>query len=397
MNTPSSAKRSRHLAAAPLVTVLLALTAAACGGSSSGGGTAATSSSPASQGSESGSSSAPSADAASIISSAGKVDGTSFCGKKDITLGIQDGFGINSWSQESMAAVRTEAAKCPNVKQLVQIGGGDLQKSISQVNSFVAQGADAIVVIPDFGPAEFPSIQQATRAGVKVVPWGADPGGTPGKDYVAYVDWSSPNAGTQWATWMVKALHGKGNVVMIGGPAGNPVTAGQLKSIVAVFAQNPGMKLLTGDTDWAVTNWDPAQAQKTMSALLGKYPQIDGVISDYGTDAVAATRAFENAGRKLVPFATLDSYGMSCAYEKDGGKNLQLATISSRNWLGRIAARKAIAAAEGVADNEPSTYTLPFFEDSLSGKKPKCDAAASSDFSPSSQLTPADISKYGKA
>ena len=32
-------------------------------------------------------------------------------------------------------------------------------------------------VIPDFGTAELAAIQQATRPGVKVVPWGADPGG----------------------------------------------------------------------------------------------------------------------------------------------------------------------------------------------------------------------------
>src|SRR3989442_9926451 len=159
-----------------------------------------------------------------------------FCGTKQITLGIHDGYGINAWSQESMAAVRSEAAKCSNVKQIVAIGGGDLQKSISDVNSMVAQGAKAIVLIPDFGQAQLASIQAATNAGVKVVPWAADPGGTPGKDYVSYVDWSSPAAGTMWATWMVQVLHGKGNVAFLGGPAGNPVTSGQLKSIVKVFA-----------------------------------------------------------------------------------------------------------------------------------------------------------------
>src|SRR5438309_3289848 len=40
-----------------------------------------------------------------------------FCGTKPITLAVLDGFGINAWSQESFAAVRSEAAKCKNVKQ----------------------------------------------------------------------------------------------------------------------------------------------------------------------------------------------------------------------------------------------------------------------------------------
>ena len=177
-----------------------------------------------------------------------------------------------------------------------------------------------------------------------------------------------------WANWMVKLLDGKGNIVFLGGPAGNPVTSGQLKSIVKVFAKHPGMKLLTGKKTWPVTNWDPATAQKQMSALLAKYKKIDGIISDYGTDALAATRAMQAANRKLVPIGTLDANGLSCLYKKVHKSNpqFQLATISSRNWLGRVAARKAIAAAQGLPNKEPSTYELPFFENSVSGQDPVC-------------------------
>jgi ribose transport system substrate-binding protein len=326
------------------------------------------------------------------------VSNISFCGSKPITLGVEDGFGINAWSQESMAAVRSEAAKCPNVKTIVLIGGGDLQKAISDVNSLVAQGANAITVIPDFGQAELPAIQAATHAGVKVVPWAADPGGAPGQDYVSYVDWSSPVAGTMWANWMVKVTGGHGNIVFIGGPAGNPVTTGQLQSVVKVFAAHPGMKLLTGNSSWPVTNWDPATAQKQMSALLAKYPKIDGLISDYGTDALAATRAFQAANRPLVPIATLDTNGLSCLYKQVHASDpaFQLATISSRNWLGRVAARKAIAAAEGLPNNEPSTYSLPFFEDTADGLPVHCTAGAAPDFYSSNDLTPAVITQYGK-
>ena len=332
------------------------------------------------------------------LAGAGVTPSTAFCGTKKITIGIQDGYGVNAWSQASMAAVRSEVAKCPNVKTIVQIGEGSLQTSISQINSMVAQGVNALVVIPDFGQSELPALRAATNAGVKVVPWGADPGGTDGTDYVSYVDWSSPDAGTLWAQWMVTALKGKGNVVFIGGPAGNPVTTGQLASVVKVFAANPGMKLLTGDSSWPVTNWDPATAQQVMSSLLARYPDIDGVISDYGTDALAETSAFTAAGRALVPMATLEANGLGCLYQTDKTTQtgFQLATISSRNWLGRIAARKAIAAAEGVPDNEPSTYQLPIIENSLSSPTPVCNSAAPQDFYNSNDLTVAQLNEYGK-
>lgn len=333
------------------------------------------------------------------IASSGITSSTAFCGTKPLTLGIQDGFGINAWSQESMAAVRSEAAKCPNVKTIVQIGEGNLQTSISQVNSMVAQGAKAIVVIPDFGQAELPAIRSATNAGVKVMPWGAAPGGTPGQDYVSYVDWNAGYAGTLWAQWMAKTLGGKGNVVMTGGPAGNPVTTAQLQAVVAVFAKYPGIHLLTGKTSWAVTNWDPSQAQQVAASLLAKYPVINGIISDYGTDALAEARAFTAAGRPLVPIATLEANGLGCLYQqksKTSGNTFQLATISSRNWLGRIAVRKTIAAAEGVPDNEPSTFSLPLIENSLGGLAPVCTSSEAADYYNSNKISAADLAKYGK-
>jgi ABC-type sugar transport system substrate-binding protein len=185
-----------------------------------------------------------------ILATSGVTNDTSFCGTKNITLGIHDGFGINGWSKSSMAAVRSEAAKCPNVKQVVRIGQGDLQKSISDVNGLVAEGIDALVIIPDFGKAQLPSLKAASKAGVKVVAWAADPGGKPGEDYVAYVDWDQVSAGRAWAEWTAKAIGGKGNVVFLGGPAGNPVSANSLAGIKTAMAKYPGITMLTGYDDW---------------------------------------------------------------------------------------------------------------------------------------------------
>jgi len=317
-----------------------------------------------------------------------------FCGSKPITLAVEDGFGINAWSQQSYAAVKSTAAQCKNVKVIAAAGGGTLSTAISDINSAVVQGANAMTVIPDFGPAELPTIQGATKAGVKVVPWGANPGGTDGTDYVGYLDWSGGYAGTVWANWMVQALHGHGNVICTGSPSGNPVGAAQLAAIVKVFANHPGMHLLTGDQTWPVTNWDPNTARTVTASLLSHYPKIDGIISNYGTDALASAQAFENAGRKLVPIATLDANGLSCLYQK---KKIPLESISSRNWLGRIAARKAIAAAEGLPNDEPFMYNLPSWEDTLHGKPYQCNPRAAPDFYPSNRLTLAQIKKYGSA
>ena len=91
-----------------------------------------------------------------------------------------------------MAAVRSEAAKCPNVKQVVADRRGrpaevDLgREQHGGAGRRRARPSSRISV-----KSQLPSLQAATDAGVKVVPWAADPGGKAGKDFVAYVDWDS--------------------------------------------------------------------------------------------------------------------------------------------------------------------------------------------------------------
>jgi len=333
------------------------------------------------------------------IASAGRTTDTSFCGDKPILLGVHDGYGVNAWSVASFAAVRSEAAKCANVEVIAAGAGGDLQKAISDVNSWVAQGMNALVIIPDAGApgAQLQSLQDATKQGVTVIPWGSDPAGAAGTDYVTYVDWDTTDSGKVWAQWMADTLGGTGKIVYLGGPAGVAVGLQQLDGINQVLAGYPDIELLTGTTDYAVTNWDPATAQQAMTALLNQFPEIDGVISNYGTDADAAVRAFQAAGRELVPIATLEANALACGFDelKAANPKYELATISSRNWLGRIAARKAIAGAEGIANDEPSLYQLPLFEDTVNGLAPQCDETLAPDQYLSNQLTADDLTTYG--
>jgi ribose transport system substrate-binding protein len=338
------------------------------------------------------------ATAAYEIAHAGILSTTAFCGTKKITLGVEDGYGINSWSQASFAAVRSEAALCPNVTQDVEAGGGSLPTMISQIKGMANKGDQAIVVIPDDGQAELPAIEYATQHGVKVVPWAANPGGSAPADYVAYVDWNPGFSGTLFANWMVNQLHGSGNVIELGGPAGNPVSAEELAAVVKVFKAHPGMKLLTGDSNWAVTDWTSSIAAQATAALLAKYPKINGIISDYGTDVLAALNSFQAANRPLPAVGVPDANGLGCLWKKvhKSQPQFQMITDSTRNWMGRVAARKAIAAAEGIADTEPNLYNLTPFEDSTGTLPPQCDPNQPADRYLSDQLSPAVIAKYGK-
>jgi ribose transport system substrate-binding protein len=313
------------------------------------------------------------------------------CGSKPIRVALVDGFGGNSWRRITRAEYEDEAKKCPNIKEVLYSDGqNNPQKTISDIQSLVAQGVEAIVVFPDAGPAMLPAIRAAHKAGVAIVAYTASPGGKPGVDYLDFIAPNTPSDGSTWAKWVAKTLNGQGKVVFLGGTPGNLQSQAELEGIKKVFADYPKIELLGGGP--VDTNWDPAETQKVVSGLLTRYPEIDAIISDYGGGSVGGIRAFINAKRPLVPWAANDANEFACLWQENKGanSNYQMMTVSSRTWLVRVALRKAVAKAEGVDDPEPSIINQPIVEDSTDPKlPPKCDSSLPPDAIFSSQL-PAD-------
>jgi ribose transport system substrate-binding protein len=313
------------------------------------------------------------------------------CGSKPIRVALVDGFGGNSWRRITRAEYEDEAKKCPNIKEVLYSDGqNNPQKTISDIQSLVAQGVEAIVVFPDAGPAMLPAIRAAHKAGVAIVAYTASPGGKPGVDYLDFIAPNTPSDGATWAKWVAKTLNGQGKVVFLGGTPGNLQSQAELEGIKKVFADYPKIELLGGGP--VDTNWDPAETQRVVSGLLTRYPEIDAIISDYGGGSVGGIRAFINAKRPLVPWAANDANEFACLWQENKGANpnYQMMTVSSRTWLVRVALRKAVAKAEGVDDPEPSIVNQPVVEDSTDPKlPPKCDSSLPPDAIFSSQL-PAD-------
>ncbi len=68
----------------------------------------------------------------------------------------------------------------------------------------------------------------------------------------------------------------------------------------------------------------------------------------------------------------------------------QIGTVSSRNWISRVALRRALADYNGIQNPEPQIIKLDLSEDSTStdpALAPKCDPSLPPDAILSSQLT----------
>jgi len=308
-----------------------------------------------------------------------------FCGTKPIKVALSDGWGGNYWRHITRAEFEDEASKCKNITETRYTDGEfKPEKQIADIQGLIAQKFDVIVAFLDGGPAILKATREATAAGVAVVPYdtGDNFPGTVGKDYVDRVTESQSQVGEQFADWLGKTLNGKGNVIMYGGTPGNPMTAAQVVGWKPTFAKYPGIKVLEAEP--VPTNWDPAMAQQKTAALIAKYPQIDGVYSE----TVGPIRAFLAAGKPVPAYVGQSLMDLSCLAADN--PNFKMASMDAHTWMVRLALRKAVAAAQGIDNTEPSLITLPFTEDNTSKDAKlavKCDKSMPMDSIPSSMLT----------
>jgi ribose transport system substrate-binding protein len=308
-----------------------------------------------------------------------------FCGTKKIKVALSDGWGGNYWRHITRAEFEDEASKCPNITETRYTDGEfKPEKQIADIEGLIAQRYDVIVGFLDGGPAILKASREAMAAGIAFAPYdtGDNFPGTIGKDYVDRATESQKEVGEQAAQWLVKTLNGKGTIIMFGGTPGNPMTAAQVVGWKPYFAQNPGIKVLEAEP--VPTNWDPAMAQQKTAALIAKYPEIDGVYSE----TTGPIRAFLAAGKPLPVYAGQSLMDLSCLAADH--PEMKMASLDAHTWMVRLALRKAVAAAEGIDEPEPSLITLPFTEDTTS-KDPKlavkCDKSMPMDSIPSSMLT----------
>jgi ribose transport system substrate-binding protein len=321
------------------------------------------------------------------------ADITKLCGTKPIRVALSEGFTANSWRKTVFAEFEDEAKKCPNIKEVLHTDGqGNTQKQISDIEALAAQHVDVIVIFPDGGEALIKAMRDATAAGSAVVPYDTGmhwPGVRLRDDLVAVTE-NQITKSVKEAEWAVEALHGKGNILELGGIPGNPTTAMAQEGWNSVFKKYPGIKVLEGGPVYV--NWDPAETQRVVSGLLPKYPQIDATMDELGSGSVGALRAFKAAGRPLPLTVSEDVNELGCYYKDSRASDpkFNIITVSSGSWIARLALRKGVAAVEGLDDPEASIVTMTEYENTTKSDPTlaaRCDKSFPPDTSFSSFLT----------
>ncbi|QXW01301.1 substrate-binding domain-containing protein [Rhodococcus globerulus] len=316
------------------------------------------------------------------------------CGDQPLKIAHVAGFGANSWRKITQAELVDELSACPNVTVEYAQADSDLQKYITAINSYTAKGFDAIITYDDFGSQALNALKNAHDAGVVVVPYIADPGGTVGVDYDGYVQYDFDTEGDTMAKWLNRQVEPGSKLLFSGGlPGGSPSTVALWDGLMETSAElGNAFSPLTNEPQ--PSNWDAAYEQRAMAGALTKYPEIDSLASDYGVSSKGGLRAFVNAGRPIPPLATSatdNELGCMWLQYHETNPDFQLLTLDGTTTVVRIAARKALAAINGQPDNEPENFKLPTFVDTLNGKLPTCREDLPPDADLSSALSPEQL------
>lgn len=311
------------------------------------------------------------------------------CGDRELRIAHVDGFGANTWRQITAAELRDELSQCPNVTLEYAQADFDLPTYISAINSYVAQGFDAIITYDDFGNQALDTLRQAHEAGVVVVPYISDPGGVVGEDYDGYVEYDFAKEGADMGDWLHDLYGGEGELVFVGGIPGNPASQA-LYDLIEARLEELGSSIVILNETPIDTNWDPAEEQRVMAGVLTQYPSLNMLASDYGVASKGGIRAFVNAGVPLPPLATSASDNeLGCLWQelRPDNPDFELLSLDGTTRVVRIAGRKALAALNGLPDNEPELAELIRFIDTANGIDPPCEPSLPPDADLSSALS----------
>ena len=233
-----------------------------------------------------------------LLASLFMVGNAAAAGKELKAVGLTVGDMANPFFV-AMGKGTEEAAKKinPNVKVTALSTKYDLNTQVGQIENFIANKIDLLLVNAVDPKAIAPVLKKARDAGIVVV---AVDVGAEGADYTVMSD--NVAAGANACEYIVKKLKGKGNVVIVNGPPVTSVTD-RVIGCKKVFAANAGIKLLSDNQD-AKGSRDGGMA--VMQDLLTANPKIDAVFAINDPTGIGAELAIKQAKRDGIFITAVD-------------------------------------------------------------------------------------------
>ena len=187
------------------------------------------------------------------------------------------------------------AASKDGVNLQVEDAQNDVSKQLSQIQNFIAQGVDAIIVNPVDTDATPAMTKLAVAANVPLVYVNRMPSDNPLPAKVSFVGSNEVDSGTLEMQEVCKLMGGKGNILVMMGELSNQAARQRTQDVHDVIAKPEcsGIKIVEEQTG----NWDRTQGTDLMTNWISSGAQFDAVVSNNDEMAIGAIAALEAAGK----------------------------------------------------------------------------------------------------
>ena len=265
-----------------------------------------------------------------------------------LTSAVAQKIGVTLSAFEHQFLVKVREAMTEKAKELgVQIqfveAQGDIGRQLNQIQTFVSQGVDAIIVNPVDTMASPKMTKLVTEAGIPLVYVNLQPAEETLPKAVAYVGSEEIVAGKLQGEAIAKLLNNKGNVVIMMGELATQATVLRTEGLGKTVSQHPEMKIVGKQT----ANWRRNEAIDLMNNWLVAGTQIDVVVTNNDEMAIGAILALQQAGKDptKVVIAGIDATADGLAEMEKG--NLDVTVFQDAKGQGKGAVETAVKLIKG--------------------------------------------------
>lgn len=231
------------------------------------------------------------------------------CGKQEATDGENSGSGklkigvsyyalsgeYNANLKSAMQSYFDEAGLADKVELSVTDAGGDANTQNSQLENMIADGVNAIILIPGDATAQAVMVEEAHAQNIPVIELCTK---TEAEDYrTSFVGSDDIVAGRMLMEYLGDLVDGKGDMIIFHGPTG----------VSAEINRHTSAQQMIKEKNWdikvvaeKVCNWSREEAMTAMENIITSGMKFDIIFAENDEMAVGALSALKDSGLKYV-------------------------------------------------------------------------------------------------
>lgn len=220
---------------------------------------------------------------------------TSGAALADLKIGVSMSQFDDTWLTYLRESMDKKAKSLPDgVTLQFEDARSDVVKQLSQVESFISQKVDALIVNPVDTAATQRITKAAVAAGIPLVYVNRRPDDPKLPEGVVTVASDDLEAGRMQMQYLADKMGGKGDIVILLGDLANNSTTNRTKGVKEVLAKYPGIKIEQEQTG----TWSRDKGMTLVNDWLTQGRDFQAVVSNNDEMAIGAAMALKQAGTK---------------------------------------------------------------------------------------------------